>query len=293
MTPATKDLINILIGPLEPAKSIIETLDYNETLQHDQEQITFFKADHILGSAQVLVEDVEGKRIVYTGDFKIDETPVIESDVLVVEATYGNPACKRSFSANIKEQLVSTVEQGLKHETVYVFGYHGKLQEVMQILRTAGVKAPYITSERILQFSKACEKNGMRLGKIISSEHEEAQELLKRQTPCVAFYHMNTKTKIGIGRFRICVSGWEFDAPIRETANKEYVVALSDHSDFDGLMEYVKRSKPKFVVTDNYRVGYAEVFAKEIRTRLGISAVALPQSATPPDNTNALLPMFV
>jgi len=54
-------------------------------------------------------------------------------------------------------------------------------------------------------------------------------------------------------------------------------VAFSDHSDFDGLMEYVRRSKPKLVITDNFRAGHAETLAKEIRKRFGISAVALPR----------------
>jgi hypothetical protein len=39
----------------------------------------------------------------------------------------------------------------------------------------------------------------------------------------------------------------------------------------------VKRSKPKIVITDNFRVGYAETLAKEIHKRLGISALALPE----------------
>jgi len=63
----------------------------------------------------------------------------------------------------------------------------------------------------------------------------------------------------------------------REIADKEYVIALSDHSDFDGLMEYVRRSKPKFVITDNFRIGHAETLAREIRKHFGISAVALPK----------------
>jgi putative mRNA 3-end processing factor len=85
------------------------------------------------------------------------------------------------------------------------------------------------------------------------------------------------KWKDGLGGFRIYVSGWEFDSPTRETADKEYIVALSDHSDFDGLMEYVRRSKPELAITDNFRVGHAETLAKEIRKRFGISAVALPR----------------
>jgi len=155
MTPATKDLVNVLRSQITPAKSVIETLDYGRTLQHNEERITFFKADHILGAAQVLVEGHEEERIVYTGDFRIDQTPVLESDTLVIEATYGCPDCKRSFNVDVKEQLVSKVKQGLEHGTVYVFGYHGKLQEVMQILNSTDIKAPFVASGKVFQISEA------------------------------------------------------------------------------------------------------------------------------------------
>jgi len=277
MTTATKDLIDVMRGPLFLMGGFVETLDYGKTMQYEEEKITFFKADHILGAAQVLVEDKEGKRIVNTGDFRIDETPVLEADVLVIEATYGSPACNRSFGVDVRSLLVSIIEEGLKQGPVYVFGYHGKLQEVMQILHTAGVKAPLLASERVFLVSKACEKHGMRLGRLMLSEEREARELMEKQSPCIAFYHMNTRGNIGLGNYRVYVSGWEFDSPSRQTADKEYVVALSDHSDFEGLMEYVRQSKPELVITDNSRVGHAETLAKEIRKRFEIPAIALPK----------------
>jgi putative mRNA 3-end processing factor len=76
--------------------------------------------------------------------------------------------------------------------------------------------------------------------------------------------------------------------PARETNNNEYTVALSDHSDFDGLMEYVRRSKPKLVITDNYRVGHAETLAKEIHKRLGIPSIALPNDSLIQENDQHL-----
>jgi putative mRNA 3-end processing factor len=277
MTTATKDLIDVLRSPLLLMGGFVETVDYDKTLLYEKEKVTFLKADHILGANQVLVEDSEGERIAYTGDFRIDDTPVLEADTLVMEATYGSPSCKRSFEADVKALLVSLVEEGLKQGAVYVFGYHGKLQEVMQILHTAGLKAPFIASEKVFHVSKVCEKHGMRIGRLMLSEEDEARELLESHSPCVTFCHMNTAGKMGLGDFRICVSGWEFTAPSRQKADREYVVALSDHSDFDGLMEYVRRSKPKLVITDNFRVGHAETFAKEVRKHLGIPAIALPK----------------
>jgi putative mRNA 3-end processing factor len=97
MTRATKDLIDVLKGPLFLMGGFVETLDYGEAFPYEEEQMTFFQADHILGAAQVLVEDAEGTRILYTGDFRIAGTPVVDADVLVMEATYGSPRCRRSF----------------------------------------------------------------------------------------------------------------------------------------------------------------------------------------------------
>lgn len=277
MTPPTKDLIDVLRGPLFLMGGFVETLDYGQVLLHGEEKVTFVKADHILGAAQVVVEDADGKRVAYTGDFRIDDSPIVESDVLVMEATYGSPSCRRSFDVDVRSLLVSLVEEGLKQGPVYVFGYHGKIQEVMQILHTAGLNAPFVASEKVFHVSKVCEKHGMHIGRLLLSDEEEGKELLETCSPCVAFYHMNIGNKVGLGNFRIYVSGWEFDSPSRQKADKEYVVALSDHSDFDGLLEYVRRARPKLVITDNFRVGHAETFAKEVRKRFGISAIALPK----------------
>ena len=68
MTPATKDLLSILKGELFLMRGNVKTLDYEKPFEYKDEQVTFFFADHILGSAQVLVEDAESTRILYTSD---------------------------------------------------------------------------------------------------------------------------------------------------------------------------------------------------------------------------------
>jgi putative mRNA 3-end processing factor len=278
MTRATKDLIDAMRGPFYLMAGHVEALDYGQTVTYGDERITLHKADHILGAAQVMVEDREGKRVVFTGDFRIDQTPILDSDVLVIEATYGSPHCRRKFHKDVQESLVSLVVKALGHGPVCIFGYHGKLQEVMEILHKANVNAPFITPENVFHISKVCEKHGMLLGKFLLSTEKEATELVERNTPCITFSHMHSRSRAAPGKFRICVSGWEFYSAIRQVDEKEYLVGLSDHSDFDGLLEYVRLSKPKLVVTDNFRVHYGEVLAKEIRKQLGIEAVAQPKN---------------
>jgi putative mRNA 3-end processing factor len=59
--------------------------------------VQFFNAGHIPGSAQILVE-AQGKRVLYTGDFNIINTRLLEGakmqykdlDVVVIESTYAN-----------------------------------------------------------------------------------------------------------------------------------------------------------------------------------------------------------
>ena len=277
MTEATRDLIEVVDGPLGQKASTVETLEYGKRLRFNGERITLFKADHILGAAQVLVESENGNRVAYTGDFRVDGTPPMQDcDTLVVEATYGSPGCRRSWNVDVRKLLVSLVEEQLKGGAVYVFGYHGKLQEVMQILHDADVSVPFVMPEKVYGVSKVCEQHGMRLGCLALSTEKEAKMLLGENLPCVAFYHMNSRGSVGLSSPRICVSGWEFRSPCRRISAREHVVALSDHSDFCGLLEYVSRAKPKQVITDNHRISHGETLAREIEKRLGIPAFAMP-----------------
>jgi len=276
MTPVTRDLIAVLRGKTSLGNGNVYALNYGETLKHDDERVTLHPADHILGSAQVLVEDRDKARIVYTGDFRMSNTPVLEADVLVLEATYGSPFHVRPFRKIVESALVSLVESALRTGPLYIFGYHGKLQEVMKILHENDIEVPFILPEKVFQAAKICERYGMRLGKILSADEEEAKDISERNEPHVAFYHMNSKRFVGTDAFRICVSGWEFSGPRRQIAPKEHIVALSDHADFKELLQYVSESKPKLVITDNYRMGDAVVLAREIEKRLGIPAEASP-----------------
>jgi putative mRNA 3-end processing factor len=278
MTQATRDFIDSIMGSHLLRKGHVQTLDYGEAIQVGKERVTLFEADHILGAAQVLVEDSEGMRVVYTGDFRIEDTPVLEADALVIEATYGNPMCKRPFHKDVHQVLVSLVEKGLEQGKVCVFGFHGKLQEVMHVLRESGVKVPFVAPEKVFHLARVCEQHGMHIGRLLLSDEKEGKEFLNSRASCVAFYHSGSRKDVEGDAMRVLVSGWEFGLPCRRTGEREYTVALSDHSDFDGLIEYVRRSRPKVVITDGYRDGHAESFAREVRRRFVIQAEALPKS---------------
>jgi len=277
MTPATKDMIDALKGPRWLARGAVKTLDYGEPLTYEDETLTLHYADHILGTAQALVEDKEQTRILYTSDFRYSRTPRVEADILVMEATYGDPVRVRPFGMMAEGILVSMVEQGLKRGPVYVFGYHGKLQKMMRILYEAKIKTPFIVPEKIHRVSKVCERHGMKLGKqLLPFDCEEAQSILAQNEPSVVFYHSYSRRRVEGEALKIRASGWEFRKPCRRVGENDYVVALSDHSDFNELLQYVERCNPRMVITDKHRSEAAGIFAKEIEKRLKIPAKAAP-----------------
>lgn len=60
------------------------------------------------------------------------------------------------------------------------------------------------------------------------------------------------------------------DEPVIEYSDRSFGVALSNHADFDGTLEYIRASGAEFVVTDNTRGGKGYDLATEVTRRLRI-----------------------
>ena len=272
MTPATRGILGVLRSKGSLSSPKVHTLDYGEAFSYRGETVTFYQAGHIPGSAQVVVQTEDGTRVTYTGDFRLRRASAQRTDVLVMEATYGNPAQVREFEHDVEAELISLIESSAGKSPVFILGYHGKLQEVLELLGNARMSVPVILQERIYMVTRALEGHGFRFGHYGLA----TKDTLGGKEPFVALFHMRARKELPEKGVKVILSGWEFERPIKATGPDTYVVALSDHSDFEGLMEYVEKSKPKFVITDGYRVGDAEALAAQIGARLGISAQAMP-----------------
>uniref|UniRef100_A0A7C4UBC3 MBL fold metallo-hydrolase n=1 Tax=candidate division WOR-3 bacterium TaxID=2052148 RepID=A0A7C4UBC3_UNCW3 len=87
-----------LIEPIYTEKDAIFSLKFLKGIEYNKEfdNIRFIEAGHILGSAQILIEE-NGKKILFSGDLGRKELPLIRDpeipegiDVLIMETTYGN-----------------------------------------------------------------------------------------------------------------------------------------------------------------------------------------------------------
>lgn len=284
MTPATMDLIlefgYILstngLKMLFRKKSM--PLRYYEEIEYNGEKIKLLPAEHIIGAAQVIVE-TNNTVIGYTGDFKLGgNTEVIrEPDVLIMETTYGDPQYRRPFKGDVEPLLIDIVEEGLsRYKGVVIYGYHGKLQEAMTIIRRAGITAPFIMPHRIKRITDIAVKHGLSIDNYYDTRSRRAKEIL-REGYYVFFDHMmRAKMRRLDGTvYNVVLSGWEFSQPVRKIDEYTWLVALSDHADFDELIYYVEESRPKLVVLDGSRQGSPIPLLNELRRR-GWRTIIMP-----------------
>lgn len=274
-TPATMDMLEALGHRIPGPKR--RPVGYGEALEFEGEKVVLHRARHVFGAAQVLVELEDGFRIAYTGDFKFPGTPVLRDlDVLVLESTYGRPDWVRPFKDYVEMLFTDLVLESLSRGPVHVYAYHGKLQEAMEILRSNGVDAPFIAPSRVYRLTRVAEKHGLDVGEVLEEGTREAEEV-KRSAWYVYFAHMTTYRRRPPNVTNIILSGWEFREPLRRINGSTWMVALSDHADFEDLLRYVEESRPRLVLTDAFRDGAAEILAREIERRLGIPAMPRPR----------------
>jgi putative mRNA 3-end processing factor len=257
----------------------LRPLPYGEVFERRGEVLELFPAAHVAGSAQARLT-AGGVRIVYTGDLKSPPAPVLQADVLVTEATYGDPAYVRPFRGEVEGLFLELVRERLARGPVCVVGYHGKLQEVAVLLHRGGIEAPILASERVFEALEVCREHGLALGTgplrgaaPLREGSPEAQAA--RAGPYLRLRHTAVPGPLEEPT-RILLSGWQFDQPCKRTAEGTYRVALSDHCDFGELLAYVQASGARLVIADAFRARAAGVFAAEVQRRLGVRALAMP-----------------
>ncbi|MEM0021215.1 MAG: MBL fold metallo-hydrolase [Fervidicoccaceae archaeon] len=281
-TPPTIEALILMGHSLHDEKLL--PVDYGRTIRFGDEALTLVKSSHVLGSAQILVETSDGRRVGYTSDFKFPGTKIMsELDALIIDATYGSESMVRPFKNEV-DLLFSDLVLDLlsKGRPLVVRGYHGKLQEAMHILRKFGIEAPFIMPEKVYGLTKMAEKFGMRIGNYFSENSIEGKELL-RDGWFIYMMHSNSRRVMLPNHSEITLTGWFFLSPLKKiyenSRGEKWIVALSDHADFEDTMYYVEEARPKSLIIDGYRtsVEIAESFARAVKRRLGLEAAVMPK----------------
>lgn len=275
-TPLTLDWL-VELGYKIPRDYSIR-LDYGSRVSIGELKLELVKTLHIPGSSQVVVTDEDGLKIVYTSDFKKPgvHTPILEAYILVLDAVYGNPDYVREFDEYIEDILTDLVNQLLSKGPVVIYGYHGKLQEVMKIFRDRGVIAPYVLPPKVYGMTKIAEKYDLRIRDYVLLGSSEGAEVVKSGW-FLLFTHVSSSNYMrGLRASEVLLSGWEFKKPYRYLGSNRWLVAFSDHADFKGLIHYIINSNPKTVIVNSVRSSYSEIFANEVRRITKKECIVMP-----------------
>jgi Cft2 family RNA processing exonuclease len=243
-TPATAALYRFRYGP-RPTRE----MPYGEPLEWGGLRLTTFPAGHCLGSAMLLAEDGE-RSLLYTGDFKLRESATAtpaelpRADVLVIESTYGNPLYRHPPRATVIDRLLTLVRQAIDSGATPVVEAYivGKSQEVTRILTDAGF--PVLQHPKIYDISQVYRACGVELGDC----HKYAGTPLPGHVVVVPPRMHRAGRLAGLRRtVTFAVTGWAAHAPTRDRLGVDHAIPLSDHADYDELLQAVERVAPKVI----------------------------------------------
>ena len=188
--------------------------------------------------------------VLYTGDFKLRPSATAEpaapprADVLIMESTYGQPRYRLPPRDEAIAQLIAMVTRILEAgRTPVVHAYVlGKAQEVTRILTLAGLRV--VQHPLVYAISLIYQQFGCELG---------AARAVRRRPPADAAViapprRQKAAALIGLRRpVSIGVTGWAVDPAWRWRLGVDFAVPLSDHADFDELIECVERVDPAVI----------------------------------------------
>lgn len=237
--------------------------------------LKFVPSGHMLGAVQVAVTLPDGFRMGYSGDFQWPGERVIEVDALVLDSTYGSPDSRRKYSQEeANERFLQLVLGKLGDGPVVIKAHRGTLQRAMDLLDGA-TAVPVVASPKLCKEAAVYEKYGYGIPQpLLRANSPEGRQAITSRRYIRFLGKGENELAYAAGATTITLSAYMVNGqePVLEFSQRAYRVAMSDHADFDGTLEYVRATGAKFVVTDNRRGGHAAELAIALYERLGVEA---------------------
>ncbi|MEM1527055.1 MAG: MBL fold metallo-hydrolase [Ignisphaera sp.] len=277
-TPITIDLLKVLGYTIPISKGL--ALDYGQSIDLDRHgyiRLKTFRADHIPGSAQVVLE-LNDLTVGYTSDFRSPgtKTEILKNlDVLVIDATYGDPSQVRENEEVVMHEFVKLLRKLLLEGPIAIYAYHGKINDVMMKLREWNIDTPFILPLNQWNIHITLKKYGYEVKDVFLEGSKEAEEIKKSKW----YIEFNLTSKFGLMKRRKGVSHILVTGRYGKTVVKlgsSWIVGLSGHADFKELVYYVDEARPRLLVVDGYRSSCAYAFSSYVNEVLGIRSTVMP-----------------
>jgi Cft2 family RNA processing exonuclease len=260
---------------LRQASKTVISLRFHEDFAYDESTtLKLLPAGHVFGSAMIHARRPEGS-LLYTGDFKLrsgltaEPAEAVPADTLLMESTFGQPFFRFPHRQIVIEQFLELVEAAFsENRQPIALGYSlGKSQEIIRILTDAGIAVTaHGAVANINRVYKSC---GMDVGPHrayrYADFHGPRQLDLRERGLLVAPMHLARSafcTQFA-NPCRFVLTGWALLKNAIYRYGVEHALPLSDHADFDELLEMIERVQPKKIVLCH---GYRE-FCEILRGR--------------------------
>lgn len=239
-TPATAALYHLRLG-----KRPVRELPYREPVDWGGVRLTTYPAGHCLGSAMLLAEDA-GQSLLYSGDFQLrpsltaEPAELVPADIFVLESTFGLPEYRLPDRDSVLAQFLELITKTIAGGAVpMVVAYAlGKSQELTRILTGAGF--PVVQHGLVYPISQVYEQLGMPLG----NYRRWAGQLEPGEVVVVPPGH---SVDLKGPSVRFALTGWAQDPRAKYRLKVDHALPLSDHADYDDLLEAVQRVGAKKV----------------------------------------------
>jgi len=267
-TPETASILKLF-----RSGAIGKTIRYGEVLRLGDVEIRAHPSGHVFGSSQFSVEH-DGERLVYTGDLNTYDSLIlsgahpIESDSLVVEATYGSPRYVFPPREEIYAMIVNWILKTIRRGEIPAFKVYalGKAQEIISIVNSY-LNVPAVTSWTVAKISEKHKDHGLHLEYLPVNSQEGFETFKQGECVYVSNKRSNPPSKRKL-RWAVA-TGW---ALRYRFLSYDAAFPLSGHADFPALKEYVRESGAKEIYVVH---GFTEEFASHLR-KMGLNAVILP-----------------
>ncbi len=251
--------------------SKFEPILFNKKFKLNDLDVSSHFSGHILGSSQLKISS--DLTVVVTSDFNLHKSilfepaEIVPSDVLIIESTFGLNKFVFPSREQVYEEMIKWINSEVsKNHFVILGGYAiGKAQELTAISSLLCGEPPLVFKS-IFENNKIYESFGVKLGDFIELNYNlrEASVLIL-PTQLITPNMIESIKKVVKKNISVAIaSGWN------NSRYKNFV--LSDHADFNQLIEYITKSNPKKIITYH---GYARELASFINRRLNIPAQPL------------------
>ena len=273
-----------------------ESVEWNEPVMMNGVKISLHPAGHIIGSSQIRVE-YGGEVWVVSGDYKTENDGIsgafepVRCHTFITESTFGLPIYKwkpqDEIFSDIKKWIAANNAAGKTSVLIaYSLGkaqrllaplaetglpvyLHGAVHNVHEALVNSGFDLPAV--QRVIATTTKSETQG---NIVIAPSGADGSSWIKKFSPY----------QVGV------CSGWMQVRGNTRRRNADAGFALSDHADWDGLLQAVKATgAEKVFATHGFQASFSRylteqgIEAEEVKTEYGNDEEEI---ITDPENNN-------